>query len=109
MLALLLFLAVFDWNALRGPAERFAGRSMGRTVNIGHFDVRLQGLAPRVVLTDVTLGNPDWMGSTPMARAKELSFSARLLSLFGSEIVIPHMPPDRRPTSGSVHECTGPG
>lgn len=90
-LALLLFFAVFDWNWLRGPAERYASRSMGRHVSIGHLDVRLYRLTPRVVLTDVTLGNADWAGPGPMGRAKELMFSVHLPTLLTREIIIPHL------------------
>ncbi|HET9025341.1 MAG TPA: AsmA family protein, partial [Burkholderiaceae bacterium] len=91
VLALLLFIAVFDWNNLRGPAERFASRTMGRDVTIGHFDVRLHRLTPNVVLSNVTLGNPDWAGAEPLGRAKELMFSLRLPTLLTHEIVIPHL------------------
>ena len=91
VLALALFLALFDWNALRGPVERYASQGMRRAVGIGHLDVRLRGLTPMVVLTEVSLGNPDWMGAQPMARAGELMFTVRLLTLLSDEIAIPHM------------------
>ena len=90
-LALVLLLALFDWNALRGPAERFASQGMRRAVGIGHLDVRLRGFTPMVVLSNVTLGNPEWMGAQPMARARELMFTVRPLTLLSEDIVIPHM------------------
>lgn len=91
VVALLLFLVIFDWNWLRGPAERFASRHMDRAVSIGHLDVQLRRLTPMVVLTDVTLGNAEWAGDQPMARAKELTFSVRLPTLLAHDIVIPHL------------------
>lgn len=91
MLAVVAFLALFDWNVLRGPAERFASRSTGRDVSIGHLDVRLSRLTPTVVLSDVTLGNAAWAPEQPMGRARQLAFSVRLLTLLGSEIVLPHL------------------
>jgi AsmA family protein len=91
LLAIVLFVALFDWNLLRGPAERFASRSTGREVTIGHFDVQLRRWTPSVVLTDVTLGNPEWAGPGPMGRARALVFSVRLPTLLTNEIVIPHL------------------
>lgn len=91
MLAIVLFLVLFDWNLLRGPAERYASRSMGREVTIGHLDVRLHRLTPSVVLTDVTIGNAEWAAEQPMGRARQLTFSVRLPTLLGSEIVLPHL------------------
>lgn len=82
---------MFDWNSLRGPVERYASRAMDRAVSIGHLDVKLSLPAPTLVLSDVTLGNPEWMGAQPMGRAKELRFSVSLLSLLTEEIRIPFM------------------
>ena len=90
-LALIAFFALFDWNLLRGPAERFASNSTGRTVTIGHLDVRWHWLTPQVVLTDMTIGNPEWGGSDPMGRAGEVMFNVRLMSLLTRNIVIPHL------------------
>jgi AsmA family protein len=90
-LALVLVVALFDWNMLRGPAERMASRNLGRDVQIGHLDVQLRGLTPRVVLTDVTVANADWAGPEPMLRAREFSFRVRLTTLFGDRIVLPHV------------------
>jgi len=91
VIALLLFLAIFDWNLLRGPAERFASRATARPVSIGHLDVRLHRLTPHIVLSDVTIGNADWAGSQPMARAKEVVFEVALPTVLTHEIDIPHL------------------
>jgi AsmA family protein len=91
LLAVVLVIALFDWNLLRGPAERFASRSTGRDVTIGHLDVQLRNWTPNIVLTDVTLGNPEWAGPGPMGRARALVFSLRLPTLLTNEIVIPHL------------------
>jgi uncharacterized protein involved in outer membrane biogenesis len=96
--ALVLFAAIFDWNSLRGPVERYASRSMGRVVTIGHLDVRWYRLTPNVVLSDVTVGNAEWVGAQPMGKARELMFDVRLLSVLTDEIVIPHL----RVTGGEV-------
>ncbi|MGZ8273021.1 MAG: AsmA family protein [Burkholderiaceae bacterium] len=91
VLALVLFLALFDWNSFRGPIERYASRTMDRAVGIGHLAVKLSLTAPTVVLSDVTLGNPEWIESQPMGQARELRFSVSLLSLLTDEIRVPYM------------------
>ena len=91
VLAFVLFGALFDWNALRGPVERYASRAMGRTVSIGHLAVKMSLPSPTVVLSDVTLGNPDWVAAQPMGRARELRFTIRLASLLTDEIRVPYM------------------
>ena len=89
-LALVLFLALFDWNLLRGPVERMISRSTGRPVTIGVLDVKL-ALSPRIIFTDISIGNADWAGDEPLAHARELEFSVRLLSLLTDEIVLPYL------------------
>ena len=46
------------------------------------------------MLSDVTLGNLEWLAAQPMARARELRFSVRLLSslsLLTEEVRVPCM------------------
>ncbi len=88
--AVLLFLAAFDWNLLRGPVERMASRNTGRPVTIGVLDVKL-GLPPRIVLTDISVGNAPWAGDEPLAHARELTFAVSPLSLLTNEIVLPYV------------------
>ncbi len=90
-MVLALFVGLFDWNTLRGPVERYAGRVTGRVVSIGHLDVKTSLPAPAVVLSDVTFGNPEWVAAQPMGRARELRFTVRLASLLTDEMRVPYM------------------
>ena len=95
---IVLFLAVFQWNWLRGPLERYLSENTGRPVTIGYLDVEL-ALAPRIVISDIAIGNADWAGEEPLGILRELMVSVSLPSLFTSEIVLPHV----RLTGGEVN------
>ena len=97
-LALVLFIAIFDWNWFRGPLERYLSESSGRPVTIGHLDVEL-ALPPRIIISDISIGNAEWAGKAPLAALRELMFSVSVPSLFTSNIVLPHV----RLTGGDVN------
>ncbi len=80
-LALVLFIAIFDWNWFRGPLERYLSESSGRPVTIGYLDVEL-ALPPRIVISDIAIGNAEWAGEEPLAVLRELMFSVSVSSLF---------------------------
>ncbi|MEP6608550.1 MAG: AsmA family protein [Burkholderiaceae bacterium] len=96
-LALVLFVAIFDWNWLRGPLERRLSESSGRPVTIGHLDVELAHF-PRIVLSDIAIGNAEWAGDKPLGVLRELMVSVSLPSLLTHEIVLPQI----RLTDGHV-------
>lgn len=93
-LALVVFIAIFDWNWFRGPLERYLSESSGRPVTIGYLDVEL-ARAPRIVLSDIEIGNAPWaaqfIGQAPLGSLRELMLSVSLPSLFTNEIVLPHL------------------
>ena len=95
--ALVLFVAIFDWNWFRGPLERHLSESTGRPVTIGYLDVEL-ALPPRVIVSDIAIGNAEWAGDEPLAILRELMFSISVPSLFTNKIVLPHV----RLTGGDV-------
>ena len=97
-IALIVFLAIFDWNWFRGPLERRLSESSGRPVTIGHLDVEL-ALAPRIIISDIAIGNADSAGDAPLGQLRELMLSVSIPSLFTSEIVLPHV----RLTGGKVN------
>ncbi len=97
-LALVVFIAIFDWNWFRGPLERKLSESTGRPVTIGHLDVEL-ALVPRIIISDVAIGNAEWAGEEPLGILRELMLSVSVPSLFTSEIVLPHV----RLTGGEVN------
>ena len=95
--ALALFIAIFDWNWFRGPLERYLTDSTGRPVTIGYLDVDL-ALRPRIIISDIAIGNAEWAGDEPLVILRELLFSVSVPSLFTNKIVLPHV----RLTEGDV-------
>jgi uncharacterized protein involved in outer membrane biogenesis len=88
--ALIIFIAIFDWNWFRGPLERYLSESSGRPVTIGVLDVKL-ARAPRIVLTDIEIGNAPWAGDAPLVSLRELVLSVSVPSLFTDEVVLPYL------------------
>ncbi len=69
--AAMLFIAMFDWSALRAPIERRVSAATRQPVSIGALDVGWQG-GPRLLATDVMVGG-DGTKSPPLLKARELS------------------------------------
>jgi uncharacterized protein involved in outer membrane biogenesis len=88
--ALIAFLVAFDWNVLREPVQRFASRTTGREVTIGHLQVKVS-TSPTIVLSDVTVGGIKGSDAKQVARAERIEFSVLLRSLLTRDIVIPHL------------------
>ncbi|HET7135163.1 MAG TPA: AsmA family protein, partial [Casimicrobiaceae bacterium] len=79
---LVLAIAFFPWNALRGPIAAHYSDRLQRTVEIdGDLDVRL-GLPTTIVVHDVSIANVAWSDVRPMAHAQALVLTFSLPSLF---------------------------
>ena len=86
-----LFLALFDWNMLRGPIAREASRRSGRPVRIdGDLKVHLlsAGRPPRSV-GRLTIGNPPWMHGGQLAQIQRFGVSIKLLPLLIGRVELP--------------------
>ncbi len=89
---LLLFLALADWNALRGPVARIASGMVGRDIAIrGDLDVDVFSFAPRVRVRDLVIGDPHWarrdrlawaVDESPFAEIADAETRVELSSLF---------------------------
>lgn len=89
VLSVLLFVAFFDWNMIRGFVNEQVSEQLGRQFAIkGDLDVDL-GLPPRIQANDVYIANTDWGSRPNMAHVEEVSFSIRLLPLLTGRIVVP--------------------
>jgi uncharacterized protein involved in outer membrane biogenesis len=92
IVGILLTLAFMDWNALKGPIERFASARSGRTVSIGgDLAVQVWSWTPKVTVERITLGNPPWEAKRPMARIEKLHAELQLLSLLKGDVVLPRV------------------
>ena len=82
VLAVILFLAFFDWNWLRGPVSAEASRLSHRPVRIeGNLRVHLLSWTPSASADRVWIGNPAWAHGGEFADAGRLTASVRLLPL----------------------------
>ncbi len=88
---IVLAVAFFDWNWLRGPIARKVSSSTGRSVAInGDLNVHLS-LRPRIVANDIVLGNAAWSREPSMARIKRLDFRIDILKLLAGSVAFPEM------------------
>ncbi len=89
--ALAVFIALFNWNWLRGPISTYMSGKFGRPFVIngdlhGEFSLK-----PRLSADYVTLANASWGTDPLMARAQRLSVRVDLLSLFSGPASLPEL------------------
>ncbi|WP_370541080.1 AsmA family protein [Brevundimonas sp. BAL450] len=87
VLAVVLTLALFDWNHLRGPIGRWASDKYERDISIdGDLDVTLFGWTPSVAVEDLRIGGPDWADEDDTLRVGRFEGSARLQRLLAGQL-----------------------
>jgi hypothetical protein len=84
----LVLAALFDWNTLKHPLERMAGTKTGRTVSIGKLDVHIWSWTPTITLNQLTLGNPPWENTRPMATVDRVEIHLKLLPLLKGDVIL---------------------
>ncbi len=90
ILAVALFLILFDWNWLRGPIGRWASTEYDREVALrGDLDVNLFSWTPSVVVNDLTFGGPDWARERDTVTAERIEASVRLRALLAGRLEMP--------------------
>lgn len=92
---LVAFIAIFDWNWLRGPLARYYSHKTGRDVHISHLDVHPWSFQPRVTIDDLTISNPDWAPKGDTASIPRLSVTMKLLPLFIGRLILPRVVVDQ--------------
>lgn len=92
LLLILLFLALFDWNALRGPIGRWASARWDRQVTLaGDLDVDLFRWSPRATVRGLTVGPPDWGPRRNTAEIERLTVSVEALPLLAGRVELPEV------------------
>jgi AsmA family protein len=90
--AVLLALVLIDWNAMKGPIERMASARSGRTVKIaGDIEVHPWSWTPSFAVSGLTVGNPPWEASRPMAQIERLQVQIKLLPLLKGDVILPRV------------------
>ncbi|HEY6514629.1 MAG TPA: AsmA family protein [Steroidobacteraceae bacterium] len=88
IIALLLVVAFFPWNRLRGPVSRILAADLHRSVNIAALHGSLFG-HPHVQVSGLTIGNPVWAGGGQMVSIERIDLELRFWPLLRGEIVLP--------------------
>ncbi|WP_183022834.1 AsmA family protein [Variovorax sp. UMC13] len=89
VLVLVIVAALFDWNWVRAPIERYISQKTQRTFKMDDLHVRL-GFTPTVRMRNVYFGNAKWSKEEAMARVEMVEFSISLRDL-PDKILIPRV------------------
>ena len=90
ILAVAVFLLLFDWNWLRGPIGRWASAKYDREIALqGDLDVRLFSWTPSVIVRDLKFGGPDWAREADTANVERIEARFRLRKLFAGQVEMP--------------------
>src|SRR5690348_6150644 len=90
IILLLLVVAFFPWNRLRGPLSRSLSADLQRQVSIGTLHGSLFG-HPHIQVTGFTISNPAWAGGGQMVSVQRIDLQLRFWPLLRGEIVLPRV------------------
>ena len=89
---LLLALALFDWNMLRGPIGRWASTHYDREIVIdGDLDVRLFSLTPSLSVDGLRVGGPAWARGANTLEVGRIEGAVRLRRLLVGQVELPRL------------------
>ncbi len=101
LVALLIFLMIFDWDWLRPPLASVISGKLHRPVRIdGHLRVHIWSWTPTATVTGLKVGRPDWQKAEKdapqgdMAEIDGITVTAELLPLLVLHAVLPRLEVD---------------
>lgn len=87
-----LFLALFQWNWLRGPIGNWASAEYDREIELnGDLDVNLFSMTPSAQVRGLRVGGPDWALEQDTLKVADLQASVRLGALLAGRIEMPRL------------------
>lgn len=87
-----IFVALFNWNLLRGYISDKVTEKTGRALTIsGNLDVDFLPFPARIHVEQLRLSNATWGTDETMLDIQQLDFSISLLSLLKGDIVLPEV------------------
>lgn len=87
-----IFLAVFDWNVLRGYIGEKVTEKTGREFSInGDLDVDFFTFPPRIRAEKLRLANAPWGTGSTMLDIHRLDFRINLIALLKGDVVLPEV------------------
>ncbi len=88
----ILFIALFGWNWLRPPIEKFALNKTGRSLAIqGDLTLKFAWPLPRFQARDVTFANPAWAKEPLMLNSRAVEVTLDLTALLARRIAFPQV------------------
>ena len=91
LIAIVVLVALWDWNWFKGPVERQVQSRTGRSFDIGgDLDVDL-GRVTTIRLDKLTFGNAPWSKQPTMASADRLDFDIEIWPLLHRQFRIPRI------------------
>lgn len=90
VVAVAIFILVFDWNWARDPITKAASDATGREVKIGNIEGEWS-LRPRITFQDVHFANAEWSKEPEMFAAEELAITVDLRQLLRRRLVLPNI------------------
>ncbi|GAB3062633.1 AsmA family protein [Stenotrophomonas tumulicola] len=88
--AILLLIALWDWNWFKGPVERAVQAKTGRALHIGTLDVDL-GRITTVRADAITFANAGWAKQPQMVRADRVEIDVRAWPLLRGSVQLPEV------------------
>lgn len=88
--AVLLLIALWDWNWFKGPVERAVQAKTGRALHIGNLDVDL-GRVTTVRGDSITFANASWAKRPQMVSADRVEIDVRVWPLLRGSVQLPEV------------------
>ncbi|WP_235306096.1 AsmA family protein [Stenotrophomonas sp. CFBP 13724] len=88
--AILLLIALWDWNWFKGPVERAVQAKTGRALHIGNLDVDL-GRVTTIRADSITFANAEWAKQPKMASADRVEIDVRVWPLLWGSVQLPEI------------------
>src|SRR5690242_18387244 len=106
--AIALFIYFFQWNWLRGPIDRYATAKLNRPVAIhGDLSGHVWTWTPSLTARDVTVAQPPWAGSGPMATLPKLTVAIDLKALIHGKGLVLTLVEAEQPKVALQREASG--
>ena len=89
LIAVAIFVSVFQWNWLRGPLDDYLSARMHRQVVIhGNLSASIWSWTPSATAADISISQPKWAGAGRMATLPRLTIALDLKALLGGRLVL---------------------
>jgi uncharacterized protein involved in outer membrane biogenesis len=107
LVAVAIFVSVFQWNWLRGPIDSYASGRLQRQVAIhGDLSGQIWSWTPSLTARDVSVSQPAWAGKGQMATLPSLTLGLDLKALLRGKLVLSTVDAER-PTVTLLRDAAG--